>query len=315
MKRMLLFTSVMLIVVVLATAILMHFRKPLSEHDTNVRARQSRAVQPDENAAKVEPERSLVAGHAAVKQAATVQEKTAGQVTETSAQRSSRNLEPPMSVGPVDEAAVKTAVAELENNDIPTVDRSMKIKELAAKGDATSVAALMKLGDEDTYLNYAAVEELGTVANPAVRQPIVNYMQGKLAAQDLKVLTAAIKNYAKLLGSDAVPALIEVIRNNRVRGDGFELMVLTCAVETLGQIGSADAVPVLIEELGRSEEKGWSLAYGSAVVETLGRLNTAAGKQALIAYADRLQARRPNDPLAGPHFDSKIAEARQAAGL
>jgi HEAT repeat protein len=315
MKKMLLFVTVMVLAVVLITTVLMHFRKPYSEYPTNTQIKQIPAVQSEEREGKASEEHGIVVGHAAGNKTATTQEKTVAQAAEVPAQQVQQSRESAIPANSVDETAVKAAVAELENNDVPTTDRSMKIKELATKGDATSVAALMKLGDEDTYLNYAAVEELGTVANPAMKQPIVNYMRGKLAAQDLKVLAAAIKNLGKLLGSDAVPLLAEVIRQNRVRGDGFELMVLTGAVETLGQIGSADAVPILMEELGRSEEKGWSLAYGSDVVEALGRLNTPAGKQALIAYADRLQARRPNDPLAGPHFDKKIAEARQAAGL
>jgi HEAT repeat protein len=210
----------------------------------------------------------------------------------------------------VDEALLKA----LKDDKTPVPERKMKMEELAAKGDETSVRTLMALGDEETYLNFAAVEVLGKVRNPALRTTLADYFRGKLGAQDLKVLSAAITSYGRLMGHDAVAALAEVIRNNRVRGDGFETMVLTAAVETLGQISSAAAAPVLIEELERSEEKGWSLEYGSAVVEALGRLNTAEGNAALLAYAARLEARRPNDPLAGAYFDGKIAETRRAAG-
>ena len=205
-------------------------------------------------------------------------------------------------------------VARVNDTSRPLADRRAELAALAAAGDARSVEALMAVGDSGGYLSFAAVDALGSVAGSDQRPGIATYLGEKLAARDLKVLAAAIDGYAALMGKDAVPELAEVVRRNRIRGDGFEEMVLTAAVDALGRIASAEAAPVLIEELGRSTGRGWSLEYGSRVVEALGGLDTPEGRQALLAYAAALEARRPDDPLAGPHFDEKIAEARRAAG-
>lgn len=212
------------------------------------------------------------------------------------------------------EAAASKKPGYFTDASVPLTERKEEIGRLAEKGDDEAIEALMALGDSDSYLNFAAVEALGNIKNAAGKQRIVNYLSGKLAAQDLKVLSAAIRSYGELRGGQAVPELAELIRRNRVREDGFEYMVLTAAVRTLRRIGSRDAVPILSEELERSEQKGWSLEYGSELVEALDAIGSEESRKALLAYAERLSARVPDDPLAGTYFRQKISEAEAAAG-
>ena len=69
----------------------------------------------------------------------------------------------------------------------------------------------------------------------------------------------------------------------------------------------------LCKQLERPGVKGWTLAYGSRVVKALADINDSGAKTALNAYADRLAAARPDDPMAGRYYDIRIAEARTAA--
>ncbi|MBN1808087.1 MAG: HEAT repeat domain-containing protein [Planctomycetes bacterium] len=228
----------------------------------------------------------------------------------------SGSVQPPAAPAPQPLPQAEAAVVARELNDvsIPLSARTARIRELAARGDGVSIRILMDLGDADVYLSAAAVEALGTVRSPGAKATVTDYLRGKLGSTDLKVLSAAIKGLGNLAGDSAIPELERIIRENRVRPDGYEQMVLIAAVETLQHIGIPECTPILVEELGRSEDKGWSLAYGSVLVEALKQIRTPEGKTALLAYADRLAERRPDDPLAGRHYDDKVAEARAAAG-
>lgn len=210
---------------------------------------------------------------------------------------------------------VRKAVARFKDSGVPLKERRAEIEALARKGDARSVAVLMALGDEKAYLNRFAVEALGGVrpSSPAQRSRVADYLRAKLAEGDALVLCAAIRGLARLLGEAAVPELTAVIKKNRVRADGHEDMVCTSAVRALKDLASARAAPALVAELGRSEEKGWSLEYGSELLAALGRIGTPGARAAAAAYADRLAARVPHDPLARQHVEAKVKEARAAA--
>ncbi len=195
------------------------------------------------------------------------------------------------------------------NTSIPLRQRTEDIRLLAQARNETSKQALMALGDARLYLNRKAVEALGAYRDAEVQR----YLTLKLHDADSLVVCAAIRALARSTGAGAVRDLADVIRRNRRRDDGHDEMVREAAVETLGQIGSSQAVPVLAEELARSEEPGWSMEYGSALTTALRAMPGPDSREAIVAYADRLSARIPDDPLARAYFETKIREAREAA--
>ena len=207
---------------------------------------------------------------------------------------------------PADGAAL---LAHFANTTIPLPRRKQDVQRLARARNDAAKAALMALGDAHLYLNRYAVEALGNYRDADTRR----YLQEKLREPDALVVCAAVRALARSAGAGAVPDIAAVIRNNRRRADGHDEMVCQAAAETLGHIASARAVPVLAEELLRSEEPGWSKEYGSAVIVALKNIGAPEGRAAMLAYADRLEARLPDDPLARAYFEAKIREARAAA--
>jgi hypothetical protein len=158
------------------------------------------------------------------------------------------------------------------------------------------------------------VEALGAFGGSPEKPAVERYLKGKLDSDDSQIACAAIRGYATLMGTAAVPELSAMLGRNHERPDGHQEIVCSAIVKALQETGSTEATPALIGELRRSEEKGWSLEYGSRLVEALRFLKTPDGGKAMIAYADRLEARKPSDPLAKQYFEDKIAEARRAAG-
>jgi HEAT repeat protein len=200
-------------------------------------------------------------------------------------------------------------LARFKDARISVNERMTEITALGIRGDEQSIEILIALGDEKTYLNFAAVRALGICKGEVVAE----YLLEKLSDPDSRVLCEAVRSYAKVRGEEAVADIVDVIRNNHERSDGFEKEVCTMAVNMLGEIASEEAVPALISELERSEEKGWNLEYGSAVIAALARIDTPDARNAISEYADRLAARVPEDPLARKYYEDKIKEARTAA--
>jgi HEAT repeat protein len=211
------------------------------------------------------------------------------------------------------DAETAAALARFKDTKVPLEKRRAEIRELAAKGDADAVKLLMALGNEKAYLNWAAVEALGSVRSAEQKGPISAYLKGKLTDGDSRVLCAAIRAYGRLSAEEAVAALAAVIRANRRRDDGHEDMVCNAAVEVLSGLATPRATGILSEELGRSEQKGWDLEYGSLLVKALSRIGTEEARARITAYADRLSKRVPADPVARAYWQKKIAEARAAA--
>jgi HEAT repeat protein len=223
---------------------------------------------------------------------------------------------PPVEVGigqeTVSAEAVQSRVAELKDTARPLAEREAAVASLGRKGDAGSVAVLMALGNERAYLNSAAVEALGAVRSAELRPGVEKYMAAKLEHDDSQLACAAARSLARLKGAAAVPELAAALVRNRQRADGHQEIVCSAIVKALEEICSPAAVPALSGELARSEERGWSLEYGSRIVGALRQMRTPEGGAATSAYAGRLEARKPADPLARRYFEEKIAEARSA---
>jgi hypothetical protein len=208
---------------------------------------------------------------------------------------------------------IEAAIARVKDTAIPVEEREKELTEIGRRKDAEALDVLRAIGDERVYLNYAAVEAVGHFSGTPLQTAAGAYLKGKLANPDSQVLCAAIRAYARLLGEEAVPGLAEVLKNNRERPDGHEEIVCTAAVNALRDVCSPAAVPALLVELERSEEKAWSLEYGSQLLEALQKIGTPNGKAGAAAYAQRLSARIPDDPLAKAYFEKKIAEAQEIA--
>jgi hypothetical protein len=208
---------------------------------------------------------------------------------------------------------IRAAVDRFKDVSIPVAQRQKELGDLARKADDQSVKTLMALGDEPTYLNWAAVEALGSLAAEARWPAVLEYLRGKCADPDARVLCAALRSLARQAREEAVPDIAAAMERNRIRPDGHEQMVLNAAVEALSSTGSPRIAPHLLAELGRSEEKGWSPEYGSLLVAALRPYGTDEVRAAIRAYADRLAARVPKDAMAGEYLRKKIAEARAAA--
>jgi hypothetical protein len=209
---------------------------------------------------------------------------------------------------------VRAAVDRFKDTKTPVEERLREIDALARKAGAQDLEVLMALGDEKTYLNWAGVKALGDVPKDRRTPEIADYLRGKTADPDARIICEALRSLARQAREAAVPAIVAALERNQVRPDGFQGMVQRAAVEALAETGSANIVGPLVAQLNRSEERGWDMEYGSAIVKVLRSRPGPESKAALNSYADRLTARVPEDKMAGEYFRTKIAEARAAAG-
>ena len=201
------------------------------------------------------------------------------------------------------------AVQRFRNTKIPIKQRINDINRLGRIGDKRSTQILMALGDAEIYVNRYAVEALGQARGLDVR----HYLETKLTDPDALILCAAVRSLGKVAGEKAIPELANVLKQNHERADGHDEMVCTAVVKTFEHIGSVRAVPVLSKELARSEKKGWSMEYGSAIIAALKNGDSPDGRKAMADYAARLSARIPDDPMARKYFETKIAETKAAS--
>jgi hypothetical protein len=206
-------------------------------------------------------------------------------------------------------------MAKIQDTHRPLEERQKDLTEISRRQDASALAILKAAGDARVYLNHAAVEAIGNFAKSPEKPAAGAYLQGKLSDPDSQIASAAIRAYARLMGEASVPELAAALKNNRERPDGHQEIVCTAAVKALQDTGSAAAVPVLIAELARSDEKGWSLEYGSRVLDALRPTATPEGRTGAAGYAARLSARIPEDKLAKAYFEEKISEAQKVAGM
>jgi len=215
----------------------------------------------------------------------------------------------PTSLLPTD---VRNLVAHFEDPSIPVPQRLQELKDLAKRGDALAVAVLEALGNEETYLNYAAVEALGQIHAPGV----LEYLQTKTTNPDARVVCAAVKSLAALEGADAVSQIGVVLQANRARPDGHQDIVCGTCVVALGSIGSSAGVPLLATEL--KETYGYSLShsYASQVVQALQSIGDPSGIPVLLTYVDRLTVEKQKmakNPMGLEYLNGKITEAQKAA--
>ena len=209
-------------------------------------------------------------------------------------------------------ADLRERVRHFEDASVPVTTRLAELADLAKKGDAASAPFLMVLGNEHTYLNYAAVQALGSVKAADVTE----YLTGKLADPDPRVVCAAVKSLVRQRGEAAVEDLAATVKANRRRPDGFEDTVCAACAEALGDTRSAKAVPVLEAELKETVGVTLQYEYGSQVVKALAATGRMEARPVLLAYAERLSRdlTKYDDNLMGKRFiEGKIAEARQAA--
>ncbi len=203
---------------------------------------------------------------------------------------------------------VRAELARFKDTSRPLEQRRRDISILAKRGDARSIEILMALGDENTYLNWAAVEALGTCLQPEVTA----YLKGKLESSQTRVLSSALRAYARHMAEAAVPELTDLLKKNRTRPDGYEVEVQSEIVKVLAMLRAPAAVPALSDELTRYKEDAWDLEYGSVLVAALGRIGTPEARTAITAYADGLNGIKPEDPLGKKYFEDKIAQAQAA---
>ncbi len=199
-----------------------------------------------------------------------------------------------------------SAFAYFSNPAVPLDDRIKAIRALGIANDEQAKTTLMALGNAPIYLNRYAVEAIGARQGADVKQ----YLEGKLNDPEAVIVCAAAGALVRSAGKDALADLAAALAQNRRRDDGHQQMVCTAIVHALREIADADAAPVLLAELARNGERGWSLEYGSEIVAALRRVATPEVRAAALQYADALEQRVPDDPLAGPYVKGKIAEAR-----
>lgn len=208
---------------------------------------------------------------------------------------------------------IEATVRSFKDTTRPLSQRAARVRALAATGDADSIGVLTALGDEGCYLSWVAVEALGSVTQPSLKDVIVDYLKGKLSDDDPRVAEAAIRAYGSLAGEEAVSSIAAAIRGNRSRADGYGEIVNAVAARTLGAIGSRAAVPILAAELSRAGSGAWDFEYGSQLVAALGQIDAAGARRAIGTYAAWMSSHLPQDPMARRYMERKIDEARRAA--
>lgn len=190
-------------------------------------------------------------------------------------------------------------------------DRIGAIQSLARRGDSEAAQMLMKVGDAGVYLSAVAVEELGLVSQPGVRE----YLRSKLDSADYRLVVAAVRALSRQAGVGSVSLLAEAIQANRERADGYHEVIWTECVRAMGAMRSPVAVPVLVAELGRVGESGGWVEYGSEVVAALRTIGEPSAVAGLQRYAAALEARLQgmgDNPLGQDYLRRKLAQVREA---
>jgi HEAT repeat protein len=220
---------------------------------------------------------------------------------------------PPDESPRVDKQAIDRSVARCKDTRIPLLDRIADIKRFGKQGDAQAAATLMAIGNEHTYLNWAAVNALGDVRQPGV----ADYLRKKSSAEDARIVAAAVQALARLEGAASVSYIAGVLAANHKRPDGHQDIVCFACVGALVSTGSAKALAPLGKEL--SETVGHTALqhnYGSHVVKALQTIGDKNAVPLLTAYADRLERdkqQHADNPMGLRYLDAKIKEARLAA--
>lgn len=219
----------------------------------------------------------------------------------------------PGRAAPADAASLPPAAVLSASKDpsIPVEERMAGITVLAGKAgraDSASIAALMTLGNERTYLRWAAVEALGTAKGPSVE----SYLKARLADPDAQIASAAMRSYARVAGERALAGIASALRANRAREDGLEEGVSIEAATILGDMRSNGALPILEDELGALSDRGWSLEYGSSLIAALRKIGDPAASGSIERYILRLRSGLPENAGARRYFEDKIDEAQRA---
>lgn len=202
-------------------------------------------------------------------------------------------------------------VAMAKDAAIDADERERCIMELGRTGDPAAAGALMALGNEDTYLNFAAVNAMANIKSREVEA----YLVGKLQHGDPRMIAAAAGSLAAVAGKDAVPPIGAALENNRLRADGQQDVVCAACVEAFKRIGDAAALPALAEELEKTVGVSLSYDYGSRIVAAILAIGDPAGIPILQAYVARLgelAAGSTDNPKAEYFFQSEIRKATEA---
>ena len=206
---------------------------------------------------------------------------------------------------------VASFVAMARDVSIDAVEREQRIMELGRQGGPDAARRLMALGDEDTYLNFAALQALAGIPDPAV----ADYLTRKLEHGDPRMVAVAAVSLAAVQGPSAVASIAETLERNRLRPDGQQDVVCAACVEALQQIGDPAALPVLAAELDQTVGVSLSYDYGARIVSAIRAIGDPAGIATLQSYADRLralQAAATDNPQAQHFFQREIDKTMAA---
>jgi hypothetical protein len=201
-------------------------------------------------------------------------------------------------------------IEKLISPSIPIKERLQAIQALGKRGEEHDIAILKRIGDMDTYLNYAAVESLGQVKN----DDVALYLRGKLGHADSRVICAAIYSLAAVSGKSAIPFLAETLATNHTRDDGHHDVIRNACVESFGKIGAPEAFPYLKSELECSiKDLGYN--YASTVVKALEQIGTPEVIPVIEGYLADLQRDHnamSDNPMGQEFLKSKIDETKGA---
>ena len=194
-----------------------------------------------------------------------------------------------------------------KNPAIAADEREDRIMALGRQSGAEATRKLMALGNEDTYLNFAALKALGTVKNPEVAA----YLDAKLTNGDPRMVAAAVMSLAGVKGEASIAQIAGVLKKNRLREDGHQDIVCGACVTALTDLHASSALPTLVLELEKTVGVTLHHEYGSRVVAAIREIGDPAGVEALRAYAERLRAlksQQSGNPKGEQYFQSKLDE-------
>lgn len=253
-----------------------------------------------------------------------------GHESKTSNQREAGTREPPFSSGltatdppstasrpdvpPLAPATPRSTNGDLseflnmaKNPAIAADEREDRIMALGRQSGAEATRKLMALGNEDTYLNFAALKALGTFKSPEVAA----YLDAKLTNGDPRMVAAAVVSLADVKGEASIAQIAGVLKKNRLREDGHQDIVCGACVSALTDLHASSALPTLVLELEKTVGVTLHHEYGSRVVAAIREIGDPAGVESLRAYAVRLLAlksQQSGNPKGEQYFQSKLDE-------
>lgn len=112
-------------------------------------------------------------------------------------------------------------------------------------------------------------------------------------------------------GPESTDALVQALRDNRVREDGYNFSIREAVLKGLTAAGDSSCTQAIIDELALHEDP----SYDNAAIAALGRVGDARAIDPIQRHLDTLMASQPEEAIALQAWQEAVETAEKALKL